>query len=139
MVVQIILAIVKGVYTTNIATADVMQEIIKMSMSASEVDDFESAFSSAGTAFSMITVGGICAGCWALLAARFCNKAMGGCCTKWYTFCGSVSFLTISIIFFLLGSTLIVIKDQFSEEFINRECANAKLGYSDTAKLDLNM
>jgi len=32
LVVQLILAIVKGVYTKNMITADVMQEILKMTL-----------------------------------------------------------------------------------------------------------
>jgi hypothetical protein len=131
---------VKGVYTTNIAKADVMQAVLKIGMSNTEIADVEGAFESAATTISLITIGGILSTIWVFLSARCCNKACGGCWAKWYAFWASVDFLIISIVFFILGSVLIVIKDQLSEEFILQECENAKTSPfgSSTANLDLS-
>lgn len=74
---------------------------------------------------SLITTLGIVCGLITLCAARFCNKPCNGCWTKWYVTCSALVFLAISIIFFLVGSVLVVIQDQFNEEFILRECENA--------------
>lgn len=73
-------------------------------------------------AISMITVAGIVCGLAVLCAARFCGKGCGGCWPKWYVFWSAAAFLGIAIIFYILGSALIVIKDQLNEEFIDREC-----------------
>lgn len=115
---------------------------MKIGLTQQDIARVEDLFTFVALAISMITVVGILCGLAVLCAARCCNKACGGCWTKWYVFWSAVAFLVISILFFIFGSALIVIKDQLSEEFIDRECKNAlsrKLGGSDTAKIDLSM
>ena len=139
IVVQLILAIVKGVFTKNMITADVMQEILKMSLTPQEIEDLEGAFDMMALVISLFTVAGILCGLVSLCAARFCNKQCNGCWTKWYVAWSAIVFIAVAIIFFLVGSVLVVIKDQLDEDFINRECANAQARRVGDAKLKLGV
>lgn len=88
---------------------------------------------------SLFTVAGIVCGLVSLCAARFCNKKCNGCWTKWYVAWSAIVFIAVAIIFFILGSVLVVLKEQLDEDFINTECANAAARRTGTAKLKLGV
>ena len=125
ILVQILLAILKGVFTKNIFTADVIQTLLKTFMTEQDIQTLGSAFSLIAFAISIITIAGVICAAMTLCVGRFCNQKCGGCMTKCFVFLNFAVFLAIAIVFFLAGSTLTVVKTSFNEEFVREQCQNA--------------
>ena len=114
IVVQIILAVVKGVYTKNLVAADVMQAILKVAFDEQKLADLESMFGMIAFGVSMMTIAGVVCALFVLCAGKFCDSFMGGCCVKFAVFMSFVIFMVLAIIFILVGSSLTVVKEEFN-------------------------
>ena len=118
VIVQVILAVIKGVYTKDIVMADVMQALLKLALDNEEFIRIERLFDMVALGISMVTVVGILCTLAVLLSARLCNKAMGGCITKFFIVWSFLVFFTVAIIFILVGTSLVVVKEEFNDVFI---------------------
>ena len=118
VLVQILLAILKGVFTKNIYSADVVQALLKVFMTAEDIDALGSLFSLMAFAISVVTIVGALCGAMTLCAGRFCNDKCGGMLTKCFILFNFLVFIAIAIVFFLVGSALTVVKTSFNEDFV---------------------
>ena len=117
---QIILAVMKATYTKNVVAAEVMQEVLLLTLENLEIERIEEAFEMTALVVAMLTTAGIVCALASLLSARCCNRPCNGFWTKWYVAWSVLVFLTVSLVFLIIGSALAVIKDQFDSEAINK-------------------
>lgn len=136
VVVQIILAILKGVFTKQLITADIMQEILKLAgTDPSKIADIEGVFTLIGAVFAIVTVFGILWLLFLFCSVKFCPHT---CCPKFLVFMTWVLSIVIMIIFFIIGGALTVVGSGFSEEKLTEACD--KLARNDTSyKLELGV
>ena len=113
-------------YTTNVITADLTQSILRAMMSEEDIKLVENSASMIAFALSIVTVAGLMCGCIVLCSAKFCGNFCGGFCTKIFTLTSLIVFLAISIVWMLMGSALMAVRSGFNEEFVTKQCVNAK-------------
>ena len=139
MVVQIILAIIKGTFTKNIVTADVTVRMLETMMTEDDLNSLQSSFGLIAFALSIVTIAGVMCAFITLCSAKFCGSCCGGFCTKIFTFLSFAVFLAVSIIWMLMGAALMAVQPGFDEETIQTNCDNALKSQYDDMKVDLKM
>lgn len=119
---EVILAMMKASYAKNIATADVAQRIFEYHLTQEQIEFVQGIFGKVALAISVISIIGVLCAISVLLAARYCNQRWKGCVTKFSVGLSSLVFLTIAVIFIIIGAALTKAKGQFNEKFITQQC-----------------
>lgn len=95
-------------------------------MNQTALDAFADLIGYVAMIIALVTVAGIVMGICALLKVRFCNQCCGGCWPKFWIVLTFVGYIAIIIVFFLVGSALLVVKSGFNAEFVNEQCVRAQ-------------
>ena len=93
-------------FTRNISRAEIVQVIMEAVLSQTDLENFNSSVQLAAIGVAFITVAGIVCSLLTLCSACCCNQKFGGYITKFFVTVSSMVYLTIAIIYLIVGSTM---------------------------------
>ena len=117
VVVHVILAILKAVFTKDIINAEVMSQLLGMFIENTKMEEIDNIFSLLSTVFAILTIAAVMPRLLLFLSLKCCPNS---CCPKFLVFLTFLFSVIVMVIMLILGIVFTGINTVFSKEEVER-------------------